>query len=136
VEGNAVDDLNMLLSQMVLELADVETKVDTVEMVAHYTRAAVNADDAGLLLVHGRNKVETAAGTSKEVNLAHELQAETGEGPCMAAVMGGNEVYVVANTLGDDRWPRSALFNSFGMATRYPISGLEALCAASVSCTS
>ncbi len=95
----------MLLSQMVLDLADLETKEDTVDTVAHYARAAVNADDAGLMLVHSRDKVETAAGTSKEVNRAHQLQAESGEGPCLAAVMGGDEVYVVANTLGDERWP-------------------------------
>lgn len=100
-----MDDLNLLLSQMVLELADVETKEDTVETVAFYARAAVNADDAGVMLVHARNKVETMAGTSKEVDRAHQLQAEFGEGPCLAAVMGGAEIYTVANTLGDDRWP-------------------------------
>jgi len=101
----AVDDLNKLLSQMVLDLADLETKEDTVEAVAYYARAAVKADDAGVMLVHARNKVETVAGTSKEVDQAHQLQAESGEGPCLAAVMGGAEIYVVANTLGDDRWP-------------------------------
>jgi len=100
-----MDDLNMLLSQMVLETVDLETKEDTVRTVAFYARAAVKADDAGVMLVHARNKVETAAGTSNEVDRAHQLQAEFGEGPCLAAVEGGDEIYVVANTLGDDRWP-------------------------------
>jgi GAF domain-containing protein len=100
-----MDDLNMLLSQMVLETADLETKEDTVRTVAFYARAAVKADDAGVMLVHARNKVETAAGTSHEVDQAHQLQAEFGEGPCLEAVMGGEEIYVVANTLGDERWP-------------------------------
>ena len=100
-----MDDLNAMLSQMVLETADLETKEDTVKTVAYYARAAVKADDAGVMLVHARNKVETMAGTSKEVDRAHQLQAESGEGPCLAAVAGGAEIYVVANTLGDDRWP-------------------------------
>jgi GAF domain-containing protein len=97
--------LNKLLSQMALELADLDTNEETIETVAQYSRIAVNGDDAGVMLVHSRNKVETPAGTSKEVDQAHQLQAEYGEGPCLAAVEGGDEVYVVANTLGDDRWP-------------------------------
>ena len=101
----AVDDLNMLISQMTLKLANIESSEDTVETVAYYARAAVKADDAGVMLVHAHDRVETAAGTSEEVNRAHQLQAEQGEGPCLAAVMGGDEIYVVANTLDDKRWP-------------------------------
>lgn len=98
--------LNKLLSQMALELADLDTNEETIDTVAQYSRIAVNGDDAGVMLVHSRSKVETPAGTSKEVDMAHQLQAEYGEGPCLAAVEGGDEVYVVANTLGDDRWPK------------------------------
>jgi transcriptional regulator with GAF, ATPase, and Fis domain len=98
--------LNTLLAEMALELAELDTNEDTVETVAQYARIAVNGDDAGVMLVHGRDKVETPAGTSKDVDSAHQLQSELGEGPCLAAVEGGDEVYIVANTLGDERWPR------------------------------
>jgi GAF domain-containing protein len=97
--------VNKLLSQMAVELADLDTHEETIDAVAQYARVAVNGDDAGIMLVHSRSKVETPAGTSKEVDRAHQLQAECGEGPCLAAVEGGDEIYVVANTLGDDRWP-------------------------------
>jgi GAF domain-containing protein len=97
--------LNKLLSQMALELADTDTSAATVDTVAQYARIAVNGDDAGVMLVHARNKVETPAGTSKDVDKAHQLQAEYDEGPCLAAIEGGDEIYVVANTLGDERWP-------------------------------
>lgn len=103
---HAVDHLNKLLSQMALDLAEIDTSEDTVEAVAQYARVAVNGDDAGVMLVHARDKVETPAGTSAQVDRAHQLQAELDEGPCLAAVEGGDLVYVVANTLGDERWPR------------------------------
>ncbi len=91
---------------MALELADLDTDEDTIDAVAQYARVAVDGDDAGVMLVHARNKVETPAGTSRDVDRAHQLQAEFGEGPCLTAVGGGDEIYVVANTLGDERWPR------------------------------
>jgi GAF domain-containing protein len=99
-------NLNEMLSQMALELADLDTNEETVDTVSQYARVAVNADDAGVLLMHARNKVETPAGTSKAVDEVHQLQAKLDEGPCLdAAQQGGEDIYVLANTLGDDRWP-------------------------------
>jgi GAF domain-containing protein len=93
-----------LFSQMALELEAFASTDLALEGVAHYARVAVDADDAGVMLVHGHS-VETPAGTSHDVTRAHELQAELGEGPCLAALADGEEVYVVRNTLDDDRWP-------------------------------
>lgn len=98
-------ELNQMLSRMALELADLETRDETIEAVADYARIAVGADDAGVMLVHGDNRVETPAGTSDNVDKAHQLQAQFGEGPCLSALAGGNDIYVVANTLEDARWP-------------------------------
>jgi GAF domain-containing protein len=93
-----------LFSRMALELEAFESTDEALETVAHYTRVALDADDAGVMVVNG-NSVDTPAGTSTEVNRAHQLQAELGEGPCLAALSNGAETYLVSNTLDDDRWP-------------------------------
>ena len=93
-----------LFSRMALELEAFDSTDEALETVAHYARVAVDADDAGVMLVTGHS-VETPAGTSAEVNKAHELQAELGEGPCLAALSGGEHTFVVSDTLDDDRWP-------------------------------
>jgi len=98
--------LNQLLARMAVQLADAASTEDAIETVVHYARSAVNADDAGVLLVHGRGRVETPAATSKEVDQAHQLQAEYGEGPCLDSAKGGDAIYKVDNTLADPRWPR------------------------------
>jgi GAF domain-containing protein len=99
-------ELNQLLARMAVKLADAGSTEDAIETVVHYGRNAVNADDAGVLLVHGRGRVETPAATSKEVDEAHQLQAEYGEGPCLDSVKGGDTIYKVDNVLADPRWPR------------------------------
>jgi GAF domain-containing protein len=93
-----------LFSQMALELEGFDSTDQALETVAHYARVAVDADDAGVMVMHG-HKVETPVGTSAEVAKAHELQAELGEGPCLAALSGGEHTVIVANTLDDERWP-------------------------------
>ena len=84
-----------LFSRMALELEAFDSTDQALETVAHYARVAVDADDAGVMLVTGHS-VETPAGTSAEVNKAHELQAELGEGPCLAALSGGEHTFVVS----------------------------------------
>jgi len=98
-------ELNQLFSQMAVDLADVDGRDETIESVAEYARIAVGADDAGVMLVHGGDRVETPAGTSEDVDKAHQLQAHYGEGPCWSALAGGNAVYIVTETSEDNRWP-------------------------------
>lgn len=98
-------DLHKLLAEMAVTLADVATTEDTIETVSHYARSAVNSDDAGVMLVHARGVIETPTATSEDVEKAHQLQAEYGEGPCLAALAGGDAIYLVSNTLDDERWP-------------------------------
>jgi transcriptional regulator with GAF, ATPase, and Fis domain len=97
-------DLNQLFSEMALELEAHETIDGALDTIAQYARVAVDADDAGIMIVHGK-QVETPVATSKEVAHAHDLQAELNEGPCLQAVTGGEHTYLVRNTLEDDRWP-------------------------------
>jgi GAF domain-containing protein len=99
-------DVSRLLSQMSRDLADLGTHDETVQTVCEYARTAVRADDVGVMLVLGRNHVETPAGTSEDVDRAHQLQAELDEGPCLDAVKGGDAVYLVNDIAGDPRWPR------------------------------
>jgi GAF domain-containing protein len=99
-------DVSRLLSQMSRELADLDTHEETVRTVCEYARAAVRADDAGVMVVFGRNRVETPAGTSEDVDRAHQLQSELDEGPCLDAVRGGDALYLVNDIAGDPRWPR------------------------------
>ncbi len=99
-------DVNKLLSQMALELSGLGTHEDSVETVTQYARIAVDADDAGIMLVHARNRVETPAGTSKDVDSAHQLQAKLGEGPCLDAAEGGDKLHTVRNIREDNRWPK------------------------------
>ena len=97
--------LNDLIASMAMELHDAETPAETAETIAHYARTAVHADGAGLMVVRG-GVVETIADTSDDIEAAHQLQAELGEGPCLAALEGGDATYLVRDTRADARWPR------------------------------
>jgi len=98
-------DRNDLFARMALELEDFGTTDESLDTIAQYARAAVDADDAGIMLARGKG-VETPGGTSKDVDEAHQLQREFDEGPCLEALKSGEGTYLVGNTLGDERWPR------------------------------
>src|SRR5687768_10217694 len=97
-------DLIELLSNMALELQDADTPAATAETISEYGRIAVDADEAGIMLVHGKGRIETPAATSSVVDTAHQLQATFNEGPCLDAVKGGDDTYLVTNTAEDPRW--------------------------------
>lgn len=97
--------LNDLIAAMAMELHDAETPAETADTIAAYARLAVAADGAGLMVVRD-GVVETIADTSDDIEAAHQLQAEMGEGPCLAALEGGDATYLVRDTRADSRWPR------------------------------
>jgi GAF domain-containing protein len=99
-------DFIELLSNMALELQDAETPEATAETISQYGRIAVDADEAGIMLVHGKGRIETPAATSAVVDDAHQLQAKYNEGPCIDAIKGGQDTYLVTNTALDPRWPK------------------------------
>jgi GAF domain-containing protein len=99
-------DFIELLSNMALELQDAETPEATADTISQYGRLAVDADEAGIMLVHGKGRIETPAATGSVVDTAHQLQAKFNEGPCLDAVKGGDDTYLVTNTAADPRWPK------------------------------
>lgn len=76
---------------------------ETVDLVVTYALKAVDAQHAGVLLVHRRGPVETAASTDAFVEELDRIQIECGEGPGVAA-MADRSTVRVSDTLRDDRW--------------------------------
>jgi GAF domain-containing protein len=98
-------DVRRLLSSMALEVQAL-TPDEALERIAHYARVAVDATDSGIILVKARGKLVTPAGTSDDVNKAHQLQTELDEGPCLEAIRGESSSYVTGDASRDPRWSR------------------------------
>lgn len=92
-------------TQIALDLHKQPDTEATVQAVAEYALATVGADRAGVMLLHGRQRVEIAATTDPSVDRADELQLELDEGPCLSAIAAG-EVFVIPDTRSEQRWPR------------------------------
>jgi GAF domain-containing protein len=88
---------------MALDLHDEPTAERTIERIADYARIATSCDDAGIMLVHARNQIETAAATSQRVGESHNLQIVHDEGPCLDAIE-GEAIYRSTDVANDDRW--------------------------------
>jgi GAF domain-containing protein len=92
-------------SQMALDLHDAPTAESTIERIAEYAKLAIGCDDAGIMLVHARNQIETAAATSQRVAESHSLQIIHDEGPCLDAI-DGNDHYLSDDVRVDPRWAK------------------------------
>jgi GAF domain-containing protein len=89
-------------------LVDLHDGVDTDQLVQHVVDAAVSVVDcsaAGVMLVHGDKRIETAAFSDESVKRADLLQLELHEGPCLSAMAGGDH-FRIDNTTTDQRWPK------------------------------
>jgi GAF domain-containing protein len=93
-------------ADMALDLHEEPTAERTVDRIAEYAKAGMRCDDAGILLVHSRHRIETAAATSKNAERAHTLQTELDEGPCLDALTGNESYYLIIDAATDERWPR------------------------------
>ncbi len=91
-------------SEMALELHNEPTAERTIERIAEFAMAATSCSDAGIMLVRGRNQIETAAATSSRVAESHNLQIIFDEGPCLDAIEGG-PLYLANDVAADLRWP-------------------------------
>ena len=98
-------DADTFFSHMALELHDEPDADATVQRIAEYARIAVGCADAGIMLVHARRHIETAAATSSRVGESHDLQIVHDEGPCLDAI-DGEGVYLVSDTSTDRRWSK------------------------------
>ena len=96
-------DADTFFSQMALELHAEPDAEATVQRIAEFARIAVDCTDAGIMLVHARRHIETAAATSPRVAESHDLQIVHDEGPCLDAI-DGHATYLVPDTSTDPRW--------------------------------
>jgi GAF domain-containing protein len=97
-------DTSTFFSRMALELHDEPTAERTIERITEFAMAATGCDDAGIMLVHGRKQIETAAATSSRVAESHNLQIVHDQGPCLDAIEGG-AIYLSEDVGADERWP-------------------------------
>jgi GAF domain-containing protein len=91
-------------ADMALDLHAEPSAERTVDRIAEYAKAAMRCEDAGILMVHSRRRIETVAATSPACERAHDLQVELDEGPCLDALTGDETYYLVGNTATDARW--------------------------------
>lgn len=75
----------------------------TVEMIAELARRELEADYAGVMLLHRGGTVETAAATDPVVERADTEQIAVGEGPCLEAIA-KEAVFVIGDTVTEPRW--------------------------------
>jgi GAF domain-containing protein len=91
-------------ARMALELHNEGTVGETVDRVLEYALKAVHADYAGVVFVHGRRRVDTAAATDPIVEQLDNIQAECGEGPDIDLLTDRYSV-IVGDTRSETRWP-------------------------------
>jgi GAF domain-containing protein len=90
-------------SEVALDLHQQRTTEQTVDLITEYAKVAAECDDAGIMLVHSRTRIETAASTSDRVAQSHVLQREFDEGPCLDALDSGGS-FVCNDVESDVRW--------------------------------
>ena len=93
-------------AELALALHD-ETVEETVDKVLEFTLKAIGCDFAGVIFVHGKHNIETAAATDPIVAKLDAMQMEIGEGPDVSVLENRLSV-IVSDTRTDTRWPRWA----------------------------
>lgn len=76
----------------------------TATRVVQFAKNATGCDDASLLLVRSRRRLETAQATDERVRAVDDLQEQCSEGPSAEAVSGRDPV-VAHDVATDTRWP-------------------------------
>ena len=74
-------DEAVVFADLAVRLHEEPTVQDTVQRVVQSALSAVGCRHAGVLLVHGRNRIESAAVTDPVAAKADRLQLAAGEGP-------------------------------------------------------
>ncbi|MBO9521000.1 MAG: GAF and ANTAR domain-containing protein [Nocardioidaceae bacterium] len=73
-------------------------------MLLEFALKAIGADHAGVILLHGKQRLETAAATDPVVAKIDAIQMEVGEGPDLS-VIEDRLALTVSDTHADERWP-------------------------------
>ena len=109
------DSLAEELAELALSLHDEATVTETVDRVLAYALNAVGCQYAGVVFVHGRNRIETESVTHPIVEKLEQTQLEVGEGPDLD-VLADRYGVLVSDTLTEQRWPRwAAQVSSLGI---------------------
>lgn len=91
-------------ANLAIALHDEPTVEETVEMVLTFALDAIGADHAGVILLHGKQRLETAAATHPVVAKIDAIQMEVGEGPDLS-VLDDRLSLIVPDTYAETRWP-------------------------------
>lgn len=103
------------LAQLAITLHDEPTVDETVDRVLEYAVRALGCDYAGVIFVHARSRVETAAATDPLIEKLDLIQLECGEGPDLDVLDGLVGIHV-SDTDTETRWPNWAKrVSSFGI---------------------
>lgn len=106
------------IAKLAIALHDEHGVEHTVEMLLDFAHEAIGADHAGVILLHGKQRIETAAATDPVVATVDAIQMEVGEGPDVS-VLEDRLGLIVPDTLNETRWPR--------WAERVAASGIRSL---------
>lgn len=94
------------VAKIALDLHEADDAEQTIERIVEYSRDALGSDDAGILLIHARGRIEAVVATSSDVTKAHLMQVELDEGPCLQASEDPTKIFRIDDTATDTRWPR------------------------------
>nr|WP_246195561.1 GAF and ANTAR domain-containing protein [Halopolyspora algeriensis] len=107
----AADDTDVeVFADIARELAAQPSEQAVLEQVVKLAVQHLDGcDDAGILLLHRKQKVGTAAASSRLVHESDQAQARLQEGPCFDAALDTtpwrNRVYRSDDTATETRWP-------------------------------
>ncbi|QFZ21598.1 GAF and ANTAR domain-containing protein [Saccharothrix syringae] len=105
---NGTDDLAVRLSEVARALQQQHSAQDTLDEIV---RAAVGtipgAEHAGIIMVLGKREVSTVAMTDELPGKVDQVQYDTGQGPCLAALY-LNKTVSVPDLGNESRWPAFA----------------------------
>lgn len=104
------DNALVLFANAARDLAGQTSEQAVLDRVVELAVQLVDGcDDAGILLLHRKQEVETAATSSQLVRDSDQAQARLREGPCFDAALDTapwhNQVYLAEDTATETRWP-------------------------------
>ena len=91
-------------AELAVALHDEPTVEETLDEVLRFAVDGVGCAMAGVVFVHGRGRIETAAATHEAVRELEGIQVAEGSGPDLE-VLDADEVIRVDDTRACDRWP-------------------------------
>ncbi|MDR7301773.1 GAF and ANTAR domain-containing protein [Haloactinomyces albus] len=105
------DDALVWFAEIARDLASQPSEQAVLDRVVELAVEVIDGcDDAGILLLHHKRDVATAASSSRRVRDSDAEQARLREGPCFDAALNTapwhNKVYRSEDTATEPRWPK------------------------------